>query len=229
MVDLIYREKCNCFGVWDADDRCLAATVSPIASFFNHSCAPNASRSDDVNGVVGIRAAHPIRAGDEVTISYINNRHFNTAERRAELKSYYCFECTCPRCVDTTGECDAFVAQYVCKRAGCTGMLLPTAVSGSRQRKCRACPYTEPLQYEQLFARGRFWAPHLHWAQLEFRQRQQQRPEEPQEECERQRDQQMQLPPSPVKDSSTKKEETLVPAALASASVQTQPQTPIQT
>lgn len=52
----------------DQDDRCLSAAVFPSASFFNHSCIPNATRFDDVNGLVAIRALYPIKAG-------VSNKH----------------------------------------------------------------------------------------------------------------------------------------------------------
>lgn len=55
IADLYYRERCNCFGIWDEDDNCLASAIFPIASFFNHSCVPNCTRFPDVTGCISVR------------------------------------------------------------------------------------------------------------------------------------------------------------------------------
>lgn len=57
IADLFYRERCNCFGIWDTNDNCLASAIFPIASFFNHSCVPNCTRFPDVTGCISVRAS----------------------------------------------------------------------------------------------------------------------------------------------------------------------------
>lgn len=125
IADLFYRERCNCFGIWDTEDHCLASAIFPVASFFNHSCIPNCTRYPDVTGCISIRALYPIPAGNELTISYITLKAIDTAGRQAQLLSYYTFLCGCHRCRDTTTESDDFFHTYLCKRDDCTGLLVP--------------------------------------------------------------------------------------------------------
>ncbi|GFH27157.1 histone methyltransferase, partial [Haematococcus lacustris] len=48
-----------------------------------------------------VRAARPIAAGEEVTISYLGRPQLQPATvRRARLLEDYGFECSCPRCVN---------------------------------------------------------------------------------------------------------------------------------
>jgi len=154
--NLFYREKCNCFGMWDESDRCLASAIFPIASFFNHSCVPNCTRYPDVNGCIAIRTLYPVPAGTELTIAYTTIKDITTTERKEQLSSYYCFDCGCDRCKDPTTRADEFVTQYLCKRDGCSGVVVPPEGEKSTTRKCRACPYEEPLDYASFFADFRY-------------------------------------------------------------------------
>ncbi len=79
-------------------------TVSRI----NHSCNPNAivqTKEGDDNGQI-LKAATPIRAGDELSISYLPGLflYADTATRQARLKADKYFHCSCSRC---TGNTDA--------------------------------------------------------------------------------------------------------------------------
>lgn len=89
----------------DAEDLAAAACrgeqprghigLFPEFALFNHSCAPNA-----INFVVGrsmvVRAAEPIKAGDEVTISYLGRPQLTPVTRRMQaLEEDYGFECDC--------------------------------------------------------------------------------------------------------------------------------------
>lgn len=76
-----------------------------LQSCMNHSCVPNAHamrEMDDVDATSAIRATAPIRAGDEVEISYIDEVA-PLAERRAALADYG-FVCRCRACVAEGGE-----------------------------------------------------------------------------------------------------------------------------
>jgi len=157
--DTFYRERCNCFGIWDSDDRCLGAALYPTASFFNHSCIPNSSRYVDVNGVVSIKALYPIPANTEITIAYIDVKNRPTKSRVDELKGYYLFECCCPRCMDPTPASDEFIHKFICKREGCTGMMVAAEGRSSKVLRCRTCPFTEPFDYDTHFPSG-FVLPH---------------------------------------------------------------------
>jgi SET and MYND domain-containing protein len=133
-----YRERCNCFGIWNKHDHCLASAIFPTASFLNHSCAPNCSRATDETGLISITALYDIPAGTEITISYIDVKNRTTESRRPELSGYYRFTCGCARCEDTTDASDRFMEKYLCQREGCTGMLLPQPQGGAA---CRICEY----------------------------------------------------------------------------------------
>ncbi|KAK9866825.1 hypothetical protein WJX84_010847 [Apatococcus fuscideae] len=65
------------------------------ASLFNHSCQPNCyvHRSSHVATVV---ALEPVQAGQELTISYIDEHLPPAARMRALLRDFF-FLCKCPR------------------------------------------------------------------------------------------------------------------------------------
>ncbi|KXZ47298.1 hypothetical protein GPECTOR_36g24 [Gonium pectorale] len=122
--------KFNCFGD-DAEDLAAAACrgeeprghigLWPEFALLNHSCAPNA-----VNFVVGdamvVRACRPIRAGEEVTISYLGRPQLLPFRKRISILSEdYGFECTCQRCV-IIGNVDLTVCRMPAAPPGC---LLP--------------------------------------------------------------------------------------------------------
>ena len=74
-----------------------------LASMVNHSCEP----SLDVafprnNAVLALTAARDIRAGEQLTIGYVDTG-LPLARRRAELEFAYGFTCRCPRCVEEAG------------------------------------------------------------------------------------------------------------------------------
>lgn len=81
-------------------------------SRFNHSCVPNAYwtwRDDDPegsedNGRLTVHARRDIDEGEEICISYFQNRVMPHDEREKYLAEVYCFECTCPLCSLPPGE-----------------------------------------------------------------------------------------------------------------------------
>ena len=71
----------------------------PTASYFNHSCAPNAHpRWEHGDSTITIRALRPITAGEELFITYVDANE-SRASRRARLRESYGFHCACARCV----------------------------------------------------------------------------------------------------------------------------------
>lgn len=76
-------------------------------SRFNHSCRPNADifGNQDANNSTDLRALRKIRQGEEITICYIdeNRSVWSREERRAEMKTFYNFDCNCEGC-DMTEE-----------------------------------------------------------------------------------------------------------------------------
>lgn len=78
----------------------LGGALFTLQSNFNHSCCPNAEVSNRSNHEILLTAKRAIRAGDEVTISYISDLSRlveDATQRREKLKTYFFF-CHCTRC-----------------------------------------------------------------------------------------------------------------------------------
>ena len=65
--------------------------------YTNHDCEPNTAAAIDAQGYVRLTALRAMAPGDEVLISYIDQR-LNVDERRQVLESHYGFSCGCTRC-----------------------------------------------------------------------------------------------------------------------------------
>jgi hypothetical protein len=74
----------------------LGLAFDPLTSTANHSCSPNAVIMFD-GPKLTLRALDPIKAGQEVLISYIDSSA-PFGVRQAELKDQYFFECSCAKC-----------------------------------------------------------------------------------------------------------------------------------
>lgn len=77
----------------------VGCALSALLGWHNHACAPNASASVDADGRVCVRTGRHVAAGEEVTISYVD-QSLPLAQRRSIIKEHYGFECDCPRCAD---------------------------------------------------------------------------------------------------------------------------------
>ncbi|KAI7741890.1 hypothetical protein M8C21_005436 [Ambrosia artemisiifolia] len=87
---------------------CQGTAFYPIQSCMNHSCCPNAKafkreeiiikQREDKDGQATILACKPIKKGEEITISYIDE-DLDLEERQALLADYG-FICKCARCVE---------------------------------------------------------------------------------------------------------------------------------
>jgi len=91
-----------------------------ITSRINHSCLPNALRGPGTEeGTVEVRALRPLKAGDEVNISYLSDESLckSTVPRRAALQGRWQFKCGCERCIapDT-------LRAFRCALPGCKGV-----------------------------------------------------------------------------------------------------------
>ena len=75
----------------------IGRSLYPSASFFNHSCEPNCEVFE-TGSILSIHPTRDIRAGEEVTIAYIDTHQPLTA-RRKQLQVTYFFHCQCTRCV----------------------------------------------------------------------------------------------------------------------------------
>lgn len=68
-----------------------------VTSRFNHSCRPNAQhRYNPLLEKETVYSIQPIEIGEEITLSY---HHGGTSsQRKADLKEYFRFDCTCDAC-----------------------------------------------------------------------------------------------------------------------------------
>jgi hypothetical protein len=78
----------------------LGAAFDPLISRANHSCSPNSYITFD-GARISIRSLTPIKAGSEVTISYIDATH-PIFRRQRELEERYGFICQCSVCLQGT-------------------------------------------------------------------------------------------------------------------------------
>uniref|UniRef100_A0A1D1YJT5 Mitochondrial import receptor subunit TOM20 n=1 Tax=Anthurium amnicola TaxID=1678845 RepID=A0A1D1YJT5_9ARAE len=85
----------------------IGAGFYRVASYLSHSCSPNTEvRFPDKNNVLSIVAVKPIKAGDELKVSYIRVGDRDTSNRRSELETKWRFKCTCIKCLEETEEVD---------------------------------------------------------------------------------------------------------------------------
>mmetsp|Transcript_130134 Transcript_130134/g.417590 ORF Transcript_130134/g.417590 Transcript_130134/m.417590 type:complete len:541 (+) Transcript_130134:51-1673(+) len=94
----------------------------------NHSCLPNALLGPGAKkGTIEVRTLRPIGAGEEVTISYIDEQSLfrPVADRRAALSRRRQFACACDRCAgpDT-------LRVFRCMRQTCRGSVMASASDG---------------------------------------------------------------------------------------------------
>jgi len=90
--------KTNCF-----DTNGAGSAVYPTLARVNHACAPNARQEhDDLTHNERLVATKEIEIGEEISISYIDNRK-KTSERRELLHSAYGFHCICSMCLAHDG------------------------------------------------------------------------------------------------------------------------------
>src|SRR5690348_5100364 len=80
-------------------DKMEAVGLFPLSSYLNHSCDSNVGvKQPSYRGdILSFRAIKPIKAGDELTISYWEDPDVTT--RRKELWRNFYFKCSCVRCI----------------------------------------------------------------------------------------------------------------------------------
>lgn len=79
---------------------CEGTAFYALQSCMNHSCSPNATALREGAGASAsaqLVTNRQIKAGEEVTISYIDEE-MKVSDRQAALRDYG-FQCTCQRCV----------------------------------------------------------------------------------------------------------------------------------
>lgn len=102
----------------------------------NHSCLPNVLIGPGKgDGDVEVRVLRPILAGEELTVSYIDDEALlsPTPERRARLYGRWQFQCACDRCVGPDG-----LRAFRCHKQTCKG-LVHTLAASDTMTTCKAC------------------------------------------------------------------------------------------
>ncbi|KAF4626186.1 hypothetical protein G7Y89_g11979 [Cudoniella acicularis] len=100
-ADVVFKEtycriKLNCITILTLENEGLGIGLDPLASMINHSCEPNAYCFFE-GPRCRIRSLQSIAAGEEITISYINNNAPIYA-RQIILKYQWFFTCICQKC-----------------------------------------------------------------------------------------------------------------------------------
>jgi len=95
------------------------------ASFFEHSCRPNLSKSFSENNEIIFWSPNGIKAKEHLTISYTDVL-WETSNRRHHLKQTKHFECECERCTDVT-EYGTYFSSLKCQKCN-AGMLVPNSL-----------------------------------------------------------------------------------------------------
>lgn len=148
---------CNINAVELGDDWGVGLFLS--ISYFNHSCANNCSHVHQKAGVVGVQVVQHVKAGEEITFSYLGDTYLPTSERRKSLQRDKFFLCNCERCIDPTEggrhvqsvkclSCNFFASQtldqsWVCQSCGTTEHSAPERSKEVKSLYDRACTEME--------------------------------------------------------------------------------------
>lgn len=112
-IDIIYKLSCNVFTIVNEFFNDCGLGVYPLAAMINHSCIPNCIQHFNDEGVIAIRTMRNIKAGEEISISYIDIAMPTWLRRKELLKSYY-FHCNCDRCIIADVTNDMMNEGYQC-------------------------------------------------------------------------------------------------------------------
>lgn len=75
-------------------------SMHDIVSRFNHSCAPNLYYITDEHNIGHCIAVRPIKQGEQLFISYLDEMNFKTTKQRQDyIKEIWDFTCKCEKCV----------------------------------------------------------------------------------------------------------------------------------
>ncbi|KAJ1994411.1 hypothetical protein GGI25_004430 [Coemansia spiralis] len=98
-----YNEWLNLIGKYSLNDQNGGFYL--LQSCFNHNCDPNCVVVHPNNGNYRaiIQTLRPIKAGEEMTITYVNPRG-SVGERQQVLRDWYMFDCRCDRCVKESSQ-----------------------------------------------------------------------------------------------------------------------------
>lgn len=137
--------ECNTFQVPEPDGM-VRVEMLLTTSRLNHSCMPNALRGPGAqDGTIEVRALRPVAAGEELTISYVDEDVLLSPceARRDRLESRWLFRCQCQRC-SSPDLLRAFAcpAGPMCKAKGC----VHAGAGGGGLSACVQCGRSLPLE-----------------------------------------------------------------------------------
>jgi len=126
----------------DTDSSIARMHLLPLASFFNHSCKPNAAfaLNEEGTGRAAVYAIDDVKANEEITVCYHSELlYLPTKKRRAQLLDSHKFECHCERCDATTlSESDILISKK------------SKAIAGDEMKKVKA-NFNELVKLKQNF------------------------------------------------------------------------------
>ncbi|KAK0088852.1 hypothetical protein PV325_010449 [Microctonus aethiopoides] len=105
--EITLKEIIKILGIYQINGHEVPTTENPhvavydIASYFEHNCRANCSKSFTENGGIIIRAATTILKGQHITLCYTDPLWGTTNRRHHLLKTKF-FDCMCNRCCDPT-------------------------------------------------------------------------------------------------------------------------------
>ncbi|RHZ00504.1 hypothetical protein DYB37_002775 [Aphanomyces astaci] len=118
--------------------KAAAVGMFPVAALLNHSCMPNCAWANDGRGHMEVRTTAFVAHGEELCFSYIDPTQPRPTRQRELLATKH-FQCTCPRCSDSSIDgMDAMLEGVCC--GVCLDFLQPGAGSS------RCCH--QPLQVD---------------------------------------------------------------------------------
>lgn len=81
------------------DQSSVGSALYRATTYLSHSCEPNTKLEfADNSHTVTVKAAKPIKKGEELQTSYIQLEDKNTEQRRNQLAELFQFKCVCPKC-----------------------------------------------------------------------------------------------------------------------------------
>jgi hypothetical protein len=146
LAKIFIKIKTNSFSIADGESIALGVGLYPIASYANHSCAPNTLQTfrygeKGTAPCLRLTLCQQVAANQEVCISYVDN----AAPRRMRqqvLRDAYYFKCNCPRCQD---DADANVTTGL--RCHSCQTLVRSMVVGDHEEYC--CPSCGDVKFEK--------------------------------------------------------------------------------
>jgi hypothetical protein len=132
---MLLRLRVNDLGYPYSATHTLGWSLSSQVCLMNHSCKPTCAVTCGANGVLEVKALRPIKAGDELTISYIDltqGEFKSVVNRRAALSDKYLFSCQCERCA--VEETELVKIKLTIPAGAKPGMILQLDVDGVTKR-----------------------------------------------------------------------------------------------